>query len=108
MVSDRRWRHAHPECVCGSHHWDLVLHTDLIIISVNRTFASAAPSNLAVQIEEQFGMGDEVFTLTVSLFIAGYCIGECNSQSLSILKLLMQNAGPLLWGPLSEQVITRT
>lgn len=91
--------------MCGSYCRNVVLYTDLIITFVNRTFASAAPSNLAVQIEEQFGMGDEVFTLTVSLFIAGYCIGECTSQSMSIFRLLMQNAGPLLWGPLSEQVI---
>ncbi len=36
---------------------------------------------------EYFGFGEEVATLTVSLFIAGYCVG------------------PLLWGPLSEDVV---
>lgn len=35
---------------------------------------------------ERFGFGEEVATLTVSLYIAGYCLG------------------PLLWGPLSEDV----
>ena len=35
---------------------------------------------------KHFGFGNEVGTLTVSLFIAGYCLG------------------PLLWGPLSEDV----
>jgi MFS family permease len=35
---------------------------------------------------EYFGFGAEVATLTVSLFIAGYCLG------------------PLLWGPLSEDI----
>jgi multidrug resistance protein len=35
---------------------------------------------------EQFGFGIEVATLTISLFIAGYCLG------------------PLLWGPLSEDI----
>lgn len=35
---------------------------------------------------ERFGFGDEVATLTVSLFVAGYCLG------------------PLVWGPLSEDV----
>jgi len=35
---------------------------------------------------DRFGFGDEVATLTVSLFIAGYCLG------------------PLVWGPLSEDV----
>jgi hypothetical protein len=35
---------------------------------------------------EEFGFGKEVATLTVSLFVAGYCLG------------------PLVWGPLSEDV----
>jgi hypothetical protein len=35
---------------------------------------------------KQFGFGEEVGTLTVSLFVAGYCLG------------------PLVWGPLSEDV----
>lgn len=35
---------------------------------------------------KQFGISQEVATLTISLFVAGYCIG------------------PLLWGPLSEEV----
>ncbi len=34
--------------------------------------------------EEAFGMSQEVAILTISLFVAGYCVG------------------PLLWGPLSE------
>lgn len=34
---------------------------------------------------ETFGFSTEVFTLTISLFVAGYCIG------------------PILWAPLSEQ-----
>lgn len=36
---------------------------------------------------DYFGFGQEVGSLTVSLFISGYCLG------------------PLLWGPLSEDVI---
>jgi hypothetical protein len=36
-----------------------------------------------------FGFGQEVATLTVSLFISGYCLG------------------PLLWGPLSEDVTSQ-
>ena len=35
---------------------------------------------------EEFGLGTEVAILTISLFVAGYCVG------------------PLVWGPLSEQV----
>ena len=35
---------------------------------------------------EKFSMSQEVATLTISLFVGGYCVG------------------PLLWGPLSEDV----
>ncbi|KAA1468270.1 MFS general substrate transporter [Dentipellis sp. KUC8613] len=56
------------------------------ILVLNATFASSAPSNAVPQMMAQFGMGIEVATLTISLFIAGYCVG------------------PLFWGPLSEQV----
>jgi MFS family permease len=35
---------------------------------------------------QDFHMSQEIGTLTISLFVAGYCVG------------------PLLWGPLSEQV----
>ncbi|KAI9512855.1 MFS general substrate transporter [Russula earlei] len=56
------------------------------ILVLNSTFASAAPSGILPQMMEQFGFGEEVATLTVSLFIAGYCLG------------------PLLWGPLSEDI----
>lgn len=35
---------------------------------------------------KQFGISEEVAVLTISLFVGGYCIG------------------PLLWGPLSEEV----
>ena len=35
---------------------------------------------------EEFGFGKEVATLTVSLFVAGFCLG------------------PLVWGPLCEDV----
>lgn len=35
---------------------------------------------------EEFGFGTEVATLTIALFVAGYCIG------------------PLFWGPLSENM----
>jgi len=51
----------------------------------HRTFASSAPSAIVPQLTHQFGFSDEVGTLTISLFVAGYCVG------------------PILWGPLSEQ-----
>jgi MFS family permease len=56
------------------------------ILVLNSTFASSAPSNLLPEMMEYFGFGQEVATLTVSLFIFGYCLG------------------PLLWGPLSEDI----
>ena len=49
-----------------------------------RTFASSAPSGIVPQMIEQFGFGREVATLTIALFVGGYCVG------------------PLIWGPLSE------
>lgn len=50
------------------------------------TFASSAPSGVAGNLMEYFTFSEEVATLTISLFVAGYCVG------------------PLLWGPLSEIV----
>ena len=49
------------------------------------TFASSAPEGIVTQLMEQFGFGTEVATLTIAIFIAGYCVG------------------PLMWGPLSEE-----
>ena len=51
-----------------------------------RTFTSSAPSGVIKQLIEKFHLSTEVATLTISLFVAGYCVG------------------PLVWGPLSEQV----
>jgi hypothetical protein len=51
-----------------------------------RTFASSAPSGIVPQLVKQFDLSVLVATLTISLFVTGYCFG------------------PLLWGPLSEQV----
>ncbi|THH20558.1 hypothetical protein EW146_g832 [Bondarzewia mesenterica] len=56
------------------------------VVVHTRSFASAAPSGVIGQIMHEFGMSAEVATLMVSLFIAGYCVG------------------PLLWGPMSEQI----
>ena len=55
-------------------------------VMAHSTFASAAPSTILPQMMEEFGFGEEVASLVVSIFIVGYCVG------------------PLLWGPLSEQV----
>ncbi|TFL06776.1 major facilitator superfamily domain-containing protein [Pterulicium gracile] len=52
---------------------------------LNATFASSAPSGILLDLIAEFGMARLVGVLTISLFVAGYCVG------------------PLLWGPLSEQ-----
>lgn len=51
-----------------------------------RAFSSSAPSGIVGQLIEEFTFSREVATLTISLFVGGYCVG------------------PLLWGPLSEDV----
>ncbi|KII93810.1 hypothetical protein PLICRDRAFT_101527 [Plicaturopsis crispa FD-325 SS-3] len=51
----------------------------------NATFASSSPSGIVLDMMKEFHMSREVGTLTIALFVAGYCVG------------------PLLWGPLSEQ-----
>lgn len=54
--------------------------------SHRRTFSSSAPTGIIPNLIEEFTFSDEVATLMISLFVAGYCVG------------------PLLWGPLSEQI----
>jgi MFS family permease len=54
------------------------------------TFASSSPSGIAADLIKHFHIGQEVATLLISLFVTGYCVG------------------PLLWGPLSEQVLFLT
>lgn len=54
------------------------------ILVLNATFSSSAPSGIGPQMMETFHFGEEVATLTISLFVGGYCVG------------------PLFWGPLSE------
>jgi MFS family permease len=82
--------------------WYLTAAGSLLVL--NSTFASSAPcksqslvpdrrlitchasAGIVPELEQQFGFGREVGTLTISLFVAGYV------------------CGPLLWGPASEQV----
>ncbi|TFY72914.1 hypothetical protein EVG20_g105 [Dentipellis fragilis] len=73
-----------PKSWPNMYRWYLTLISGILVL--NATFASSAPSNLLPQMVKQFGMETEVATLTISLFTAGYCVG------------------PILWGPLSEQV----
>lgn len=66
-----------------AYRWYLTMLAGLLVL--NSTFTSSAPAGIVPQLEAQFGFGREVATLSLSIFIAGYCLG------------------PLLWGPLSEQ-----
>lgn len=65
-----------------TYRWYLTMLAGLLVL--NSTFTSSAPSGVIPQLERHFGFGREVATLSLSIFIAGYCLG------------------PLLWGPLSE------
>ncbi|KAI0283386.1 major facilitator superfamily domain-containing protein [Russula aff. rugulosa BPL654] len=82
LVHHNHWRLASFEFVRAAHSWSLPPLTR----STSRTFSSSAPSNLLPEMMEYFGFGQEVGSLVVSLFISGYCLG------------------PLLWGPLSEDI----
>ncbi|KAF5309967.1 hypothetical protein D9619_010265 [Psilocybe cf. subviscida] len=57
-----------------------------IIMTVNVTFASSAPSGTSHFIVRQFGISDEVSYLITTVFLLGYVVG------------------PLVWGPGSELV----
>ncbi|KAK2612770.1 hypothetical protein QQS21_001221 [Conoideocrella luteorostrata] len=55
-----------------------------VMLVMNATFASSAPSGCLPSIAKDFGISDEAAALTITLFLLGYC------------------AGPLLFAPLSE------
>ncbi|KAG2120750.1 MFS general substrate transporter [Suillus discolor] len=74
---------ANPKNWSVAKKWYLTSAAGLLVL--NATFSSSAPSMLVPTFMEQFSISEEVATLTVSLFVCGYCVG------------------PLLWGPLSEQ-----
>ncbi|EGO05152.1 hypothetical protein SERLA73DRAFT_100773 [Serpula lacrymans var. lacrymans S7.3] len=74
---------ANPKTWSRLKKWYLTLAGGLLVL--NATFSSSAPSSIIPELQAQFGFSEEVGTLTLSLFVAGYCVG------------------PLLWGPLSEQ-----
>jgi hypothetical protein len=54
------------------------------VLVLSSTWASSAPSGVITDLVAEFGLSQAVAVLTISLFVAGYCVG------------------PLLWGPLSE------
>ncbi|KAJ4485995.1 MFS general substrate transporter [Lentinula aciculospora] len=72
-----------PQNWSKARRWYLTILGGLLVL--NATFSSSAPSGVAEALIEEFKLSEEVVTLTISLFVAGYCVG------------------PLLWGPLSEE-----
>jgi multidrug resistance protein len=56
------------------------------LLVLNSTFTSSAPNGITREMEAYFGFSQEVATLTISLWVAGYCLG------------------PLIWGPMSERI----
>ncbi|ODO11081.1 hypothetical protein I350_01683 [Cryptococcus amylolentus CBS 6273] len=64
------------------YRWWLTCLSGLLVL--NSTFASSSPSGIIKDMMAYFGFSQEVAILTLSLFVAGYCVG------------------PIVWGPLSE------
>ncbi|KAI0822202.1 MFS general substrate transporter [Trametes gibbosa] len=73
-----------PKSWSRPYRWYITMLSAMLVL--NATFASSAPEGIIPDLMEQFSFGQEVATLTIALFVAGYCVG------------------PLLWGPLSEQI----
>lgn len=69
-------------------NWSMARRTYItlcvVLLVVNATFASSSPSGCLESISEWFGVSTEAASLTVTLFLLGYC------------------AGPLVFAPLSE------
>lgn len=70
--------HLNPHTWSSSYRWFITGLMGLFVL--NATFASSGPSQLLPSIITYFGVSSEVGTLTIALFVAGYCVG------------------PLLWG----------
>ncbi|WVQ72033.1 hypothetical protein IAR50_001577 [Cryptococcus sp. DSM 104548] len=64
------------------YRWWLTCIAGLLVL--NSTFASSSPSGIITDMMGYFHFSQEVAILTLSLFVAGYCVG------------------PIVWGPLSE------
>ncbi|KZT01280.1 MFS general substrate transporter [Laetiporus sulphureus 93-53] len=73
----------HPRSWSRPYRWYLTMLGAFLVL--NATFASSIPEGIIYDMMDYFTFSEEVATLTIALFVAGYCVG------------------PLLWGPLSEQ-----
>lgn len=60
---------ANPKNWTVRYRWYITGASSLLVL--NSTFASSAPSGIVREMTEYFGFGQEVATLTVSLFVAG-------------------------------------
>ncbi|CCM02337.1 uncharacterized protein FIBRA_04429 [Fibroporia radiculosa] len=74
----------HPKSWSRVYRWYLTMLAGVLVL--NATFASSAPEGIIFDMMDVFHFSEEVATLTISLFVAGYCLG------------------PLIWGPLSEYI----
>ncbi|KAF9260712.1 MFS general substrate transporter [Marasmius fiardii PR-910] len=74
---------SNPKGWSNARKWYITMTAGLLVL--NATFASSAPGGIAQALLREFKISREVEILTISLFVAGYCVG------------------PLLWGPLSEE-----
>ncbi|KAI0749843.1 MFS general substrate transporter [Daedaleopsis nitida] len=74
---------ANPKAWSRPYRWYITALSAILLF--NATFASSAPSGIVPQLQREFHMSSEVATLTIAIFVAGYCVG------------------PLAWGPLSEE-----
>ncbi|KAG8938324.1 hypothetical protein FRC04_009079, partial [Tulasnella sp. 424] len=72
-----------PKNWSAAYRWYITAIAGLLVL--NATFASSAPAGVLGQLIPEFHLSHTLAVLTISLFVAGYCVG------------------PLLWGPLSEQ-----
>ncbi|KAI0746294.1 MFS polyamine transporter [Daedaleopsis nitida] len=73
---------ANPKNWSVGRRWGITLIC--VLMTLNATFASSAPSSSVVRIALEFGVSTEVGYLVTSVFLCGYVVG------------------PLLWGPGSE------
>ncbi|OJT09245.1 hypothetical protein TRAPUB_14320 [Trametes pubescens] len=73
-----------PKSWSRPYRWYITMLSAVLVL--NATFASSAPEGIIPDLMQQFSFGQEVAVLTIALFVAGYCVG------------------PLIWGPLSEQI----
>ncbi|PPQ98787.1 hypothetical protein CVT24_003345 [Panaeolus cyanescens] len=67
------------------HNWSRLKRWYLTLAGGMLTLNASAPSGVIAQLTERFHMSEKVATLTLSLFVTGYCVG------------------PILWAPLSER-----